>query len=403
MKNIEKYLKHYAEPCIDALAGFPSGFNFSNTVVIPAYKETIHFVNDYFDSALANVNSLMVLVINQPESDPNKQAQQDLFKAVLAMGNSVWQNQAYTLVQVAECNSYILILDSFSHALPEKQGVGVARKQGVDSVLALIVQNRVSSQWICSTDADASLPSRYFEVLTSCSTNTVGACFNFTHFCEDLTVHNATALYEQAMRYYVAGLEYAGSHYSFFTIGSILAFTAKAYANVRGFPKRSAGEDFYLLNKLAKIGNIAFLSEQTIKLTARQSDRVPFGTGPAVNRIIELQHNHQDYCYYPPEVFIVLKEVLIAFDSLYEHCDDIDKWLINLSAEAKACILSVGLATFINKQQTQRAPKTQFYKQLVVWFDAFKTLKFIHFARDNYYPNIPLTKALAQAPFSVFK
>ena len=48
-------------------------------------------------------------------------------------------------------------------------------------------------------------------------------------------------------------MKYARSPYAFHTIGSTMAVSANHYAKVRGFPKREAGEDFYLLNKLAKV------------------------------------------------------------------------------------------------------------------------------------------------------
>lgn len=399
MKNIDKYLCHYAEPCIDTLNCFPHDIRFAYSVVIPAYKETHHFVSHYFNSELATQNSLMVLVINQPDSDTNKQPQQKLFTDVCALGTVVWQCSVYTLVQIEKCNSSVLIIDSYTVPLPIKQGVGLARKQGVDTALALIANKQISSEWICSTDADAALPNSYFKALMSVEKTSIGACYDFYHQCADLEVHQANGLYEQALRYYVAGLSYAGSCYNFFTIGSILAFQAKAYASVRGFPKRSAGEDFYLLNKLAKLGDIAYLKDHTIKLAARRSDRVPFGTGPAVNHIIELQHQQQEYCYYHPQVFIVLKEVLYAFTSLFDSCHALENWLASLSTEAKESLLSLDFEHFIAKQNTTN--QKQFYKQLDVWFDAFKTLKFIHFAKNNYWPDLPLKMAIEQAPFIV--
>lgn len=399
MKNIEKYLSHYAESCIDTLNHFPSDLRFAHSVVIPAYKETHHFVSHYFNSVLSSQNSLMILVINQPDSDTNKHPQQKLFNDVCALGTIVWQYGVYTLILSKTCNSGVLIIDSFTVPLPIKQGVGLARKQGVDTALTLIANKLVTSDWICSTDADATLPNSYFQALNSVKTTSIGACYDFYHQCDDLEVHQANELYEQALRYYVAGLSYAGSSYNFFTIGSILAFQAKAYASVRGFPKRSAGEDFYLLNKLAKLGDIAHLKDHKIKLTARRSDRVPFGTGPAVNHIIELQHQQQEYCYYHPQVFNVLKEVLLAFHSLFDYCHGVEKWLAHLSTEAKESLLSVDFVHFVAKQNTTN--KKQFYKQLDVWFDAFKTLKFIHFAKNNYWSDIPLKMAIEKAPFII--
>ena len=76
-------------------------------------------------------------------------------------------------------------------------------------------------------------------------------------------------LYEYSLRYYVAGLTYAQSPYAFHTIGSTMAVNAEHYASVRGFPRREAGEDFYLLNKLAKVGSVHTLEENN----AMRSDR----------------------------------------------------------------------------------------------------------------------------------
>ena len=408
MKNIHKYLKHYAEPCIDALDCFPNDIYFAYSVVIPAYKETSNFVSCYLNSSLSQQKTLMVLVVNQPDTDPNKSPQQVLKQNVCALGETVWVNGSYTLVKSNAGNSFVLLLDSFTQPIPEKQGVGTARKQGVDTVLALIADKKIKSDWICSTDADASLPDTYFDILAEIerdvSSKIVGACFNFHHECQDLKVHQANALYEQALRYYVAGLTYAKSPYNFFTIGSLLSFKAKAYADVRGFPQRSAGEDFYLLNKLAKLGDIAFLKDHVIELTARRSDRVPFGTGPTVNHIISLQEQQKDYCYYHPQVFILLKEVLFGFTTLFEHRQSLDHWLALLSPQAKSCLLSLDFERFIEKQISQQqkvANKIQFNKQLEVWFDAFKTLKFIHFAKNNYWSDIPLEQVLTKAPIEL--
>jgi hypothetical protein len=197
----------------------------------------------------------------------------------------------------------------------------------------------------------------------------------------------------------VAGLQYANSPYAFFTIGSILAFKAESYVQVRGFPKRSAGEDFYLLNKLAKLGHVEFIEEVTVELDARVSLRVPFGTGPAVQKIIELQTNKKDYCYYNPEVFQQLKVTLAAFSQLWQQKESLESWLELLPKQACSALKSIQFEKFVTNQIN--SDQIQFNKQLIVWFDAFKTLKFIHSLRENYYPDIPLQQAIANANFNI--
>ncbi len=85
----------------------------------------------------------------------------------------------------------------------------------------------------------------------------------------------AQQLYDCSLNYYVDGQAWAGSPWAFHTIGSTLVINAEHYAIARGFPQREAGEDFYLLNKLGKIGKeISRLDSKPVALTTRQSDRV---------------------------------------------------------------------------------------------------------------------------------
>src|SRR5690606_17786041 len=96
---------------------------------------------------------------------------------------------------------------------------------------------------------------------------------------------HALVLYEISLRSYEYGLAYAGSPYAFQTLGSTLALNPAAYAKVRGFPKRLAGEDFYILNKLIKIGPIYLRNDRCLQIKDRPSQRVPFGTGTSVFKI----------------------------------------------------------------------------------------------------------------------
>ena len=63
----------------------------------------------------------------------------------------------------------------------------------------------------------------------------------------------AIICYEIFLRYYVLGLKFAKSDYAFHTIGSTMLCTPDAYVKVEGMNKRKAAEDFYFLEKLAKI------------------------------------------------------------------------------------------------------------------------------------------------------
>jgi len=408
MKNLAKYLEKYAENEILSLNKISWHCSYKHIVVIPAYKENADFICSFINSELVLQQVLIIVVINQPVSDTDITPQQALQQDIHHLGTKIFQQGCCSLVQFPGDNSACLLVDRFNCPIENDLGVGLARKIGVDIACQLIHQQVVASRWIHSTDADAVLPNNYFTALTDelmhqkktlTKSNAVVACYNFTHKSLNKEVESANALYEKALRYYVAGLSYARSHYCFFTIGSTLAFSAEAYVSVRGFPKKSAGEDFYLINKLAKLGQVLWLNDCVLTLEARPSDRVPFGTGPAVIKIIDQKQHGESYFYYHPHVFTQLKCVISAFDNLYQYRNDIKNWPLLQSEQLQKTLLALGFDAFIQKQSTHS--KIQFDKQVITWFDSFKTLKFIHYLRDNYLPNIPLVDAIELAEFDL--
>lgn len=428
-KTSAKYLTHYAEPEVLSLATFPEENVYQHVIVIPAFQESRQFIERFIDSVLVEQQCLIIVVINQPDSDFGRQHHQDqidLAQHIANQGQETWQQDNLRLIelcnakesnadnakersaeqrnakQAKKVNSSILIVDRYSKHIPAEQGVGLARKIGADVAIKLAVIGNIVSTWVHSTDADAHLPDNYLSAHNSDNSalkNAAATCCNFFHYSETASIHQANQRYENALRYYVAGLAYAKSTYAYFTIGSILSFDMLAYCQARGFPKRSAGEDFYLLNKLAKLGRVTYLDNVMIKLDARPSQRVPFGTGPAVQHIMQLESQGLDYAYYHPEIFIELKTVLKAFESLWKNRQQPQAWLAELSQISQQALTNIGLLSFITKQST--AKQDQFEKQLIVWFDSFKTLKFIHALRELGLENMPLEQAIAKARFDL--
>jgi len=406
VSNLTKYLAHYAEPEVKLLSNFTKQIIYSHVVIIPAYNESTDFIHAFLNSKLCHQNVLMILVINQPDDclELKVQArQQALYDEVSSLTTLVWQAQNLSLHHFNHSRTSCLIVDRFTKPIERKLGVGLARKIGCDIACQLIAKNVVTSNWLHSTDADATLPNDYFSALdiklsqTNNQPPAVAACYNFHHQCDNKAINEANLEYEQSLRYYVAGLTYSSSPYNFFTIGSILAFSAQAYASVRGFPKKSAGEDFYLVNKLAKLGQVIWLEQTVILLEARTSNRVPFGTGPAVKKLLALKGANQSFDYYHPQIFNDLKRLYQAYDTLFESREELEQWCSDLPKHIVNALESLDINNFLAKQH--KANKTQFNKQLHVWFDAFKTLKFIHYLRDHQWPNIPFDQACKQALF----
>jgi hypothetical protein len=215
-------------------------------------------------------------------------------------------------LRLVEINNLdILVINRFcdEHRFKIKDGVGLARKIGCDFALRLIQHGAVGSPWIRSTDADVIVPKNYFCDQNFDTDHRLSArIFAFHHRSNaDSLQVNAMNHYERFLNYYVAGLKYAQSPYAFHSVGSTLCIHKSAYAHVRGFPNRLAGEDFYLLNKIKKIGTI--IEDNTINLTieGRLSDRTPFGTGQSIMSILDKLESGQEYLVFDPKIFLRLR------------------------------------------------------------------------------------------------
>ena len=221
---------------------------------------------------------------------------------------------APTLCPVAQ----LLLIDRAEAGsfLPEGQGVGLARKIGNDVALRLRAAGRLASPWLHNTDADTLLTRDYFEQTAGLDPERTGAAiYFFEHrFEDDPDLALAARLYEISLRYYVLGLAWAGSPYAYQSMGSCLAIPSGSYAKVRGFPRKNAAEDFYVLDKLAKVGVIERLAGTPLSLEGRPSDRVPFGTGRALRDLTGKRRGLSHFRLYHPLVFAHIAAWLQALD-----------------------------------------------------------------------------------------
>jgi hypothetical protein len=430
---MEKYLNNYAEPEVAALDGLhawlPAGFQWSDLVVIPACNENSDFLRS---RPPADGLVLMILVINQTPSatEAVSQANQGLAADVMQQTDIQWRSaDTFTgfelvLLREPEAARNILLVDKFNRGrqLPPKGGVGHARKIGGDLAAGLINLKRIESRWIRCTDADVQMPDSYFNctrVYPNSNGKVSTLIYPFHHRDDQITDENynvvlSTRLYELSLRYYVAAMKLAGSPYAFHTIGSTIAVDADHYAKVRGVPKREAGEDFYLLNKLAKSGNVVSMKVgpgcQAIEIESRLSDRVPFGTGAAVNKMTALQDVLDDYGYYDPRVFKALGFWLKCWPTIWEagSCkltSEVFDGIEEFDLDKKASLTLLQSLKFMKVEMAlQHAFKQskslyQFTRQMDIWFDAFRSLKLIHALRDDCWPSFSFADLSQRAEF----
>jgi hypothetical protein len=285
--------------------------------------------------------------------------------------------------------------------------VGLARRIGCDIALALYVRGQLESPWLYNTDADATLPDHYFaDVCPEMPANTAARIQPFWHVPSgELAVDQATALHELRLRYYVASLRAAGSPYAYHSIGSALVVKADGYATVRGFPKRRAGEDFYLLNKIAKVGGVWRDRGAPIELRSRLSLRTPHGTGAAAARMVD-QAALSPEVFYSPQCFELMGVWLRALSDFAEVPDAAAcrTALVRGAGEHAGVLLpaleSMGAFAALADAATRVKAGPARLRRLHTWFDAFRSLKLVHALRARGLASLPFRLALGRAKWA---
>ena len=370
MPHIDKYLNHHAEPEAGELSGDFGAYRFS--LVIPVHAEPAVQLERVWERLPDPETLLVIIVANAPGGDPATMA---MAEAVTAPRSTTPTGERTKLLTAAGSPD-ILLVDRYTerHRIPAKQGVGLARKIGCDIALALHQAGVVDSQWLRTTDADVVLPPDYLKPVSS---DAVAMLYPFEHCVEPgatASENLALQLYEIYLLYTVLGLRRAGSPYAYPTIGSTIACRADAYAAVRGFPRRATGEDFYLLNKLRKIGAVSMINGQPIEVSGRISERVPVGTGQAVKNIAAGHNPLTDYTFEHPQCYERLRSLLQYLNELarhqpadFHHPDS----LIQSTADA------IGLSDHYTSVQKRGLPAPVMQKSLHDWFDGLRTRQFI--------------------------
>jgi hypothetical protein len=396
--SLHSYLKNYAEK-ETYLHRMTTSKTYQSVLVVPAFQEDLSCLKGLLRNP--RHSTLLILVANAPPA--KNRNTREFVSGLRHQYPPVWENQHVSLHNY-EGHQDILLVDRSRDdtTIPEKQGVGLARKVGADIASNLIDMGIVESCWICNTDADVQLPTDYFRHSSVPSSELSARIYPFEHRAAP-SLSLASKLYDISLHYYVAGLRWSGSPYAHHSIGSTLAVHYLKYAAVRGFPKRSAGEDFYLLNKLAKVGDIECLDAPVLKIEARLSDRTPFGTGHALQKIRQLSRPVDEYLYYNPVIFSLLKDWLSVVPEIWPHREEVDLDFLCKNATDNQqilciCLQASGVLPMLLEGLKQYKSMATFNRYVKHWFDAFRTLKFIHYLRDNHFPSVPL-KEIIDAPF----
>jgi len=348
-------------------------------VVIPSYNEkniqpTIDSLFLKQDDFSFNVE--VIVLINNSESEIEEIKEQNLLTLkTLQILSETYSKRNMHLIPVL-----IGDLDA-KHA-----GVGWARKLGMD-IATQRFRTINFNGIIVGLDADTVVESNYLNSIYSffSNNNFNAASIYFEHpitgdsFSD---VHlEQIKYYELHLRYYKNSLKYSNLPYSFHTIGSAFALTASAYARQGGMNRRKAGEDFYFINKLIKGEIFGEINDTKVMPSPRVSNRVPFGTGRAIleglntKKDLSLTYDFQSF-----EVIHSWINRIETKDFKYENFPEILKAYLGEEIWIKHHTM------MLNNTNSHKSYLKLFYNI----FDAFWMLKFIHYLRDNYYPNTRL-------------
>lgn len=198
----------------------------------------------------------------------------------------------------------------------KQKGVGWARRLAMDAVAEMATKDDI----IVSVDADTRYGPEYFEEVVrafAAFPGMAGLALPYHHpLSGNPAADRAMLRYEIYMRVYALNMLRIGSPYAFTAIGSAMACTAGMYQRVDRMTPHAAGEDFYFLQKLRKSGPVCTWAETRAFPAARFSDRVIFGTGPAM-----IKGHRGDWSSYPvyhSSLFGRVKETCQLFSELFE-------------------------------------------------------------------------------------
>ena len=389
-KYIDNYFKRFA--ITQSLINDRIDPRCKTIIVIPCHNEPdlIGTLNSLLENDSPSQPLEVIIVVNQAITHQGSVVELQNKETIASF--NVWNDQH-------KSDSIKFHLIESLDMPPKHAGVGLARKIGMDEAFRRFVSIDTNGTIVC-LDADCRVSKNYLVSIDkqfSQSSAGLGEV-NFEHSFQlehDDALKKGIVNYELFLRYYVEGLRSADFPYAIQTIGSCMLVKASVYAKHGGMNKRKAGEDFYFLHKIIPHETFLEVSEGTVYPSCRTSDRVPFGTGKAQQDW--LNQEKEDYLTYDPRVFLALKSLIRQTDSFFQS--DAEQVTNQLPPIPQSFIKAHGFSEKIELIKSNCRTSDQFRKQFFIWFDGFLCMKFVHFTRDEYYPNIPIRKAIDTSGF----
>jgi len=268
----------------------------------------------------------------------------------------------------------------------KNQGVGWARKTLMDYISNISNENDI----IISLDADTQYDSNYFQLISEYfQKNTSIDCISIPYYHPlntDDNANKAILRYEIYMRYYLLNLFRINNPYSFSALGSAIAFRISSLNKIGGFSPKKSGEDFYFLQKMVKYKGIGIWLNSKVYPEARFSNRVFFGTGPAM-----IKGNTGDWNSYPiysMTLFDKIKEFFNLAPTLFKN---------NIETPLDSFFKSIEERNqLFDKLRKNNKDIEHFVKALYDYFDGLRILQFLKQNNEIGNDNINLQLFLRQ-------
>jgi hypothetical protein len=362
-------------------------------VVVPAFNETgIGRLLDSLGSCRAPECKVeVIIVVNAPAGS----------------GEECIENNRITLNNIESWkkhneNCFFRLYSFLADSSISGWGVGLARKTGMDEAVRRFNDINNPEGIILNLDADCLVAENYFESVykefyrrkdrSACSVY-------FEHPLSgsdfDESIYKCITLYELHLRYYYQGLAYTGFPYVFHTVGSAIAVRAISYIRAGGMNRRLAGEDFYFIQKLVPAGGYFNLNTTTVFPSPRASDRVPFGTGASIGKLIDTESAH------------LLTYNIRAFYELHSFFNLVENFHNAGSNELLDYYNSfpVGLKSFIDEKEWlekleeingNTSGLLSFKKRFFGWFNMFKIVKYLNYVHLESYEKTDVAIAASE-------
>lgn len=350
-------------------------------VVIPCFREPdiLATLESLANCILPKYHTEVIIVVNHPEN-ATPQTKDFNQHTKLKIDNWIKNNPK------RECCFYVI---GPVELRKKWAGAGLARKTGMDEAVLRFNKAGKKSGIIVSLDADTLVEKNYFTEIEKHFFNNpkqVGATISFEHQKSSLEKKHLEGiiLNEQYLHYYRDALKFTGYPNPIITIGSAFAVTAEAYVKRGGMNRRQAGEDFYFLQNLAQIGTIGEITTTCVYPSARLSDRVPFGTGPVLQKWIDGDEDLSKT--YNFDAFIDLKLLFNNRESFFRIEKERFKSIFNvLPKPVQDFLLVDNFIQEIDDLSKNCSNLKPFSGRFFQKFNALKILKFLNFAHERYY------------------